>query len=79
MNKTLDREKSKKLFEEIKLIAGRVSMLSATIQNPDFVDKTNAEENYNMFCIDYENCIKSLERVKEEICKLHDEFIWYKK
>ena len=73
--KTLDREKSEQLFNEIKIIEYLVSKLGGCVQNPDFVNEEIAQENYNMFCNDYAKLIDRLENLKENIFLIHDELI----
>ena len=73
--KTLDREKSEQLFNEIKIIEYLVSKLGGCVQNPDFVNEEIAQENYNMFCNDYYKVIDKLVKLKTDMILMHDELI----
>jgi len=73
--KTLDRNKSEELFRELKNISYDISLVAGAVQNPDFVNKDNAEETYNQFILQYENCITRLSFVKQEISLLYHELM----
>jgi len=73
--KTLNRDKSEELFNEIKSIEYLVSKLGGCVQNPDFVDKSNVRDNYEMFYLDYIKLIGRLENLKENIFELHDNLV----
>lgn len=72
---TLDRVKSEELFNEIKNIEFLVRNLGGCVQNPDFVNKSNVRENYEMFINDYIKLIGRLENLKEDIFNIHDELV----
>ena len=71
--KTLNPQKSEELFNEIKNIEYLVSNLGGCVQNPDFVNKENAIENYEMFYNDYRKVTTRLVKLKEDIFLLHEE------
>jgi hypothetical protein len=73
--KTLDREKSEKLFDKIQRLELYVSSLKGSIQNPDFVNKECAEENYKIFDGQYNMCLRILEEVKTEMFSLHKDLL----
>lgn len=73
--KTLDSQESEKLFYEIKNIEFLVKHLGGYVQNPDFVNKSNVRENYEMFINDYIKLIDRLEELKENMFEIHDELI----
>jgi len=73
--KTLNREKSEELFNEIRRIEYLVSKLGGCVQNPDFVNEENAKENLRYFLNDYDRVIDKLVNFKINILYLHDEII----
>lgn len=73
--KTLNREKSEELWNEVKSIEFLVSKLGGCVQNPDFVNEEIAQENYEMFYNDYRNVTNKLAKLKEDIFLLHEEII----
>jgi len=73
--KTLNPKKSEELWNEVKNIEFLASKLGGCVQNPDFVDKTNVRDNYEMFINNYTKLIGRLEELKENIFEIHDELI----
>jgi len=73
--KTLNSQKSEKLWNEIKNIEFLVSKLGGCVQNPDFVNEENAKENLRYFLNDYDRVIDKLVQLKINILYLHDEII----
>ena len=73
--KTLDRNKSEELWNEVKSIEFLVSKLGGCVQNPDFVNKSNVRDNYEMFINDYTRLIGRLEELKENIFNIHDDLV----
>lgn len=73
--KTLDRNKSEELWNEVKSIEFLVSKLGGCVQNPDFVNEENAVENYRFFLNDYTKVIDRLRYLRENIAILHEDII----
>jgi len=73
--KTMNREKSEKLFNEIKSIEFAINHLGAYVQNPDFVNKENAYQDYNSFDNEFVRVIKRLQDLRTELCKLYAEIL----
>lgn len=73
--KTLNRQKSEKLFYKIKELGSGVSFLSAVVQNPDFVNEENAQENYEAFYNSYKRILDKLKDIREEVFQLHEEVL----
>jgi hypothetical protein len=72
---TLDRDKSEELWNEIKYIEYLISKLGGCVQNPDFVDKSNVRDNYEIFINSYTKIIDRLEKLKENIFEIHDNLV----
>jgi hypothetical protein len=73
--KTMNREKAENLFYEIKNIQFSIQNLAGCVQNPDFINEENAQKNYDIFYNDYKNIIKKLDKIKDDVYKLHNEII----
>jgi len=69
--KTMNREKSEQLFNEVRKIEMSVMRLGGYVQNPDYVNKNNAGRNYQDFDTDYKIIIKRLEGLRENMLLLH--------
>jgi len=69
--KTLNRQKSEELFDEIRSIEFSVNHLGAYVQNPDFVNKDNAFQDYDSFDDEFSRVIKRLQDVRTELFKLY--------
>lgn len=73
--KTMNREISERQFYEIKYIESLISNLGSYIQNPDFVNKTNARQNFNDFDDTYDQIIDRLEKLREKVFDLHQDIL----
>ena len=73
--KTLDRQKSEDLFYRIRSLGETISRLNGVVQNPDFVNKEFAQENYDIFYTDYKTCLSNLRQIKDEVFELHNEIL----
>jgi len=69
--KTLDSKRSEELYFKIIELGNDVIMLGGVVQNPDYITRENAQENYEMFYNDYKDCIESLDKIREEIYTIH--------
>lgn len=73
--KSLDRKKSRDLFERFNVIAEKVRLLGGVVQNPDFVNQENAEENIRIFMEQFKVCEKELCNVAKEVLDIHEEIV----
>jgi len=69
--KTMNREKSEQLFNEVRKIEMSVMRLGGYVQNPAYVNENNAGRNYQDFDTDYKIIIKRLEGLRENMLLLH--------
>jgi len=73
--KTLNRQKSEELFNEIRSIEFSVNHLGAYVQNPDFVNEENVYQDYNSFDNKFSKVIERLKNVRTELYKLYAEVL----
>ncbi len=73
--KTLDREKSERLFYEFKSLGNTISDLGCIVQNPDFINAENAEECFKDFYSVYENCSNKLDELYKAVFLLYDDLL----
>lgn len=71
--RTLDRNKSEELFNRINRASLMCEHLKATVQNPDFVNKENAYENYCFFRENYHRLVAELSKINGSVAALHKE------
>lgn len=73
--KTMNRDKSEELFNEIRRIEMSVMHLGGYVQNPDFVNENNAERIYQEFAGNYHEIISRLEELRVKMLDLHKDII----